>query len=42
LAISDAIASILLHKNERNKIYSKRTKKDKEIALIAGLVAQFV
>jgi hypothetical protein len=41
-AISYAIASILLHKNEPNKIYSESTKKDEKIGPIPNLIAQSV
>jgi hypothetical protein len=41
-AISDAIASLLLHKYETNKMDSKRTKKDEEIGPIPIFLAQFV
>jgi hypothetical protein len=42
IAISDAIASLLLHKNELNKIVSERTQKDEEVRPIPSLLAQFV
>ena len=42
LAISDAIASLLLHINEPNKVDSERTRKDKEVGAIPSLLAQFV
>jgi hypothetical protein len=42
LAISDAIASLLLHINEPNKVNSGRTRKDEEVGLIPSLLAQFV
>jgi hypothetical protein len=41
-SISEAIASLLLHKNEQNKIDSERTRKDEEIEPIPDLLAQFV
>jgi hypothetical protein len=42
LGDSDAIASILLHKNEPNKMYSESTKKDEKIGPILNLIAQSV
>jgi hypothetical protein len=41
-ATSNEIASLQLHKNEPNTIYSERTRKDKEIGPIPSLLAQFV
>jgi hypothetical protein len=42
LATFNAIASLLLHENETNKIYFERTRKDKEIGPTPSLPAQFV
>jgi hypothetical protein len=42
LAISDAIASLLLHINEPNKVDSERTRKDEEVGPIPRLLAQSV
>jgi hypothetical protein len=36
------MASLQLHRNEPNEIYSKRTRKDKDIGSIPNLLAQFV
>jgi hypothetical protein len=41
-ATSNAIASLQLHRNEPNKLYPKRTRKDEGIRLIPSLLAQFV
>ena len=41
-ATSNAIASLLLHKNEPNRVDSKRARKDEEIGPIPSLPAQFV
>jgi hypothetical protein len=38
-AISDAIASVLLHINEPNKVDSERTRKDEEVKPIPSLLA---
>jgi hypothetical protein len=42
IAISDAIASLLLHENELNKIVFERTQKDGEVGPITSFLAQFV
>jgi hypothetical protein len=42
LAISNAIARLLLLINEPNKVDSERTKKDEEIGPIPSLLAEFV
>jgi hypothetical protein len=42
LAISNAIASLLLHKNEPNKIDSERTRRDEEAGPNPILLAEFV
>jgi len=41
-AISDAIASLLLHKNEQNKIDSERTQRGEEAGPKPILLAEFV
>jgi hypothetical protein len=41
IAISDGIASLLLHTNELNKIVSERTRKNEEVGPIPSLLAQF-
>jgi hypothetical protein len=42
MAISAAIASLLFHINEPNKVDSKRTKKDEEVGPIFSLLAKFI
>jgi hypothetical protein len=38
----DAIASLLLHENEVNKIVFERTRKDEEVGPFPSLLAQII
>jgi hypothetical protein len=42
LATFNAITSLLLHRNEPNKVDSERKREDKEVGLIPSLLARFV